>query len=214
MIRATQLLRFLSAALRRARDDSGATLVEFAITLALFLLLFFALIDFGRLGFSYVLAQKATHNAARIAVVRPPVCAGVPTMNQRPTGGTATFGTMCRDGTSVCTSPGPFQCLGVDTNATANEIWTRIAGLMPAGATVANLRFTYATDPTLGFLGGPYVPIVTVEVVNFEFQFVSPLGALANMAGAANAQGLGENINFPSMSVSMPAEDLAHGTGG
>ena len=52
---------------RCARDNNGATLVEFAVVLALFLLIFFGLIDFGRLAFNYVTAEKAMQVASRVA---------------------------------------------------------------------------------------------------------------------------------------------------
>ena len=47
-----------------ARDESGTTLVEFAVVLPLFLLFVFAMIDFGRMGFEYVLANKAVQSGA------------------------------------------------------------------------------------------------------------------------------------------------------
>ena len=53
------------------RDEAGTVLVELAVVLGLFVLMVFGVIDFGRLGFSYVLAEKATETAARMAVVRP-----------------------------------------------------------------------------------------------------------------------------------------------
>ena len=61
---------------RFAGDEDGATLVEFAIVLAIFMFIFFGLIDFARLGFSNVLAEKATEKAVRMAVVRPAICDG------------------------------------------------------------------------------------------------------------------------------------------
>jgi len=66
-----------------ARDMGGTTLVELAIVLPIFLLIFFGLIDFGRMGAEYVMAEKAMQRAARIAAVRPPACAGVPTAISR-----------------------------------------------------------------------------------------------------------------------------------
>jgi Flp pilus assembly protein TadG len=51
-------------------DDSGTTLVEFAIVLPIFLLLFLGTIDFGRFGAEYMMAQKAMQLAARTAAVR------------------------------------------------------------------------------------------------------------------------------------------------
>ncbi len=209
----------IAAMLRRLRaDQSGATLVEFAIVLPIFLLIFFALIDFGRLAFHYVTAEKSMQVAARIAAVRPAACAGVPQTHQRGPVllGVAPprFGTSCRSGANVCANPGPIACAGSASSATAQEIWGIIGPAMPNDATIANLRFIYSYDSNLGFLGGPYVPVVTVEIRNLTFEFVSPLGALAALAGATDTVGLGADIVFPSMSVSLPGEDLALGEAG
>lgn len=192
-------------------DESGATLVEFAIVLAVFLLLFFAIIDFARLGFEAVMARKATHNAARIAVVRPAVCPNVPQVTPARTGTGARFGTLCRDASAPCASPGPFVCSLTEANASSNEIWNSINGLLPSNAERSNVRLRYESDPNLGFLGGPYVPLVTVELIDLDFNFVTPLGGLARLAGAANAQDLRNSLPFPSMRATLPAEDLAHG---
>lgn len=127
-------------------QDSGATLVEFAIVLSLFLFIFFGLIDYGRLGFSIVMGEKATQMAARIAVVRPAVCAGVPDIHTRGTVPNGTepprFGSSCDSGATVCASAGTITCTGVDTNPTAVEIWAAVGDLLPVNATIANLQFT------------------------------------------------------------------------
>lgn len=199
-----------------ARED-GATLVEMAFAIPLFLLLFFGMIDYGRMSFHYVTVEKSLHVAARIAAVRPPACAGVPEFIGRGTS-TATppadFGTSCGAAPNICADPGLITCAGAATNATASEIWNIVSGAFPNDATVANLSFQYASDQNLGFLGGPYVPVVTVEVQNLGFEFVSPLGALVGLTGGTAPAGLGADINFPSLSVSMPGEDLALGDEG
>lgn len=205
---------------RLLRDDRGASLVEYALALALFLLLFFAALDFGRLLYNWNMTEKAMHIAARMAAVRPPVCAGVPATNVR---GSATasnrFGTTCGTGTGVCAGDSggvilTATCAGDTASATATEIWTRIQGVMPPGATRANLQFTYAFDPKMNFLGGPYVPVVTVELQNLNFSFVSPLMGLATAASGVNQGANWSTIPFPSMSVSLPGEDLALGEAG
>ena len=200
------------------RDESGTTLVELAIVLPVFLLLFLGLIDFGRLGQEYVMAEKAMQLAARTAVVRPAACAGVPDTNLRgavPINAVPPrFGTMCATGATICVNPGTITCTGNLANPTAAEIWADISPILPVHAVPANLRFSYAHDPDLGFLGGPYVPIVTVEIVNLGFNFATPLGALAGLSGA-NAAGMpASTIPFPAMSVSLPAEDLSLGENG
>ena len=208
----------LRAALRRFRDtEDGTALVELAILLPLFLVLFFGLIDFGRMGAEYVMADKAMQRAARIAAVRPPACPGVPTTNARGPVAPGTvpprFGTQCSAGASVCTSPAAAICTGNAADPTVAEIWASIGPMLPVGSTAANLRFRYEYDSAMGFLGGPYVPIVTVELQNLNFQFATPLGGLATLAGATGAP-LPSTLPFPAMSTSLPAEDLALGTSG
>ena len=198
-------------ALRRfGRDASGATLVELAVTFPLFLLILFALIDFGRMGYSFVMAEKAAQIAVRTAAVRPAACPGVPQVHQ-PNGG-ARFGTYCRAG-GTCLPIATVSCTGTAGNATVDEIWARVAPLMPRGTSQANLWFSYAFDPNLGFVGGPYTPMLTVEVRNATFDFVLPIGPLgALITGGAN--NCANQIQFPTISNSMPAEDLNIGTAG
>ena len=200
------------------QDESGATMVEFTLVLMLFLLIFFGLLDFGRLAFNYVTAEKAMHIAARVAAVRPPACAGVPTSNGpgavSPGEEPPRFGTSCNAASNTCANPGTISCDGSGGNATANEIWTAIQGALPNDATISNQRFSYTYDSDLGFLGGPYVPMITVELQNLTFRFVSPLSNLVALTGGTAPSGLGADITFPTMSVSLPAEDLALGTAG
>lgn len=206
------------AALRRFRQEQdGATLVELAIVIPLFLFLFMGLIDFGRMAFHYVVAERAMNVAARVAVVRPPACPGVPEIHRRDPSASGTlpaFGTSCRAGPDICLDAGTVTCDGSAANATANEIWALVRGAMPPGAAISALSFSYSYDSNLGFLGGPYVPVVTVELQNQTFEFVSPLGRLAALAGASGTSTLGASVPFPPMSVSLPGEDLALGQSG
>ncbi|MFM2390796.1 MAG: hypothetical protein RLZZ437_2351 [Pseudomonadota bacterium] len=197
---------------RFARDEAGSVLVEFGVVLSLFLLLLFGVLDFGRMAFSYVAATKATEIAVRQAAVNGPVCAGLPATNQRGTlNGTATdyqFGTSCNFAAGICRVPPTVTCTGSSSNATSAAIWARVRDLMPHNATVENLQFTYTFDPNTGFLGGPYSPTVTVAITNLNFQFTTPLGSLAGLAGADDLDDLGQTLGFPSMSSSLPAESL------
>jgi TadE-like protein len=209
------------------RDECGTTLVEFAICISLFLLILFAILDFGRLGYNWVVAEKAMQRAVRIAAVRPPVCPGVPIYHGPPAGGSvANAGTLCRLQAGICDPVSPPPCLlsapeagNLEAEATANEIWAAIQNLMPQGTTSNNLRLRYEYDPRLGFLGGPYVPLITVELVgndggDLPFTFITPLSALAANAGAANANSIPGTIPFPGISVSLPAEDMNLGNRG
>lgn len=205
-------------------NESGAALVEFAIALPIFLMLLFALIDFGRLGFSIVMARSAIDLAVRTAVVRPPACVGwndptssnyVPTSNTRGSDTTPPFGTSCSFAAGVCAAPATVSCVGNASDASAVQIWNAVAPLMPYGTSISNLSFTYSYDPNLGFLGGPYVPKVSVTLMAATFQFVTPLGALTQLfMGTGSGFNTAGGLNYPSLSASLPGEDLAEGNGG
>lgn len=203
---------------RFRRDETGATLVEFALGITLFLLIFLGMIDFGRMAFHYVTTERAMHVAARVAAVRPAACIGVPDLYERGTGlingEPAEFGTTCDAAADICLNPGTVTCSGNNLDPTALEVWSIVEGTMPNDATIENLSFTYSFDNNLGFLGGPYIPVTTVEIQNLTFDFVSPLGALVGLAMNTSPTPLGASVTFPSMSVSMPGEDLAHGSNG
>ena len=219
---------------RFSQDERGTTLVEFTIAVSLFLLIFFAVLDFGRLTYNWVMAEKAMQRAARIASVRLSVCSGVPAFNTRADANVAAVqsGTLCRDAdgvtgeicravpTRVCTlntaNPG-----NINAQNTADEIWAAIRPMLPDNANRANVMISYEFDPQLGFLGGPYTPLITAELVgadigdgnfdDFRFTFLTPLSALAAAAGASNTTdipGEGASIPFPDISVTLPAEDL------
>lgn len=211
-------LAAMRARLRRFRDaEEGAFIVEYAMALMFFLLLFFALLDFARMAFHYVTANRAMHVAARVAAVRPPACAGVPATNLRgpvsPSTTPPRFGTRCNAGANVCANTGTIACAGDAGNTTSAEIWALVQGTLPNDATIANLRFAYTYDSNMGFLGGPYTPIVTVELQNVDFDFITPLAAFVRLTNGTANSNLGASVTFPSMSVSMPGEDLSHGGG-
>ena len=51
------------------RQESGQSLVEFALVLPLFILLFFGLIEMSILGFSYISVNNAARTGVRVASV-------------------------------------------------------------------------------------------------------------------------------------------------
>lgn len=262
--------RLIRSARLHARNESGASLVEYTVVIILFLLVFFSILDFGRLGFNWVMTEKAMQRAARIAVTRPPACAGVPESHSRQAASAEPFGTLCRVG-GVCVDGGTQSCvLGAATDFTGGnnpctmpvsvgglpnnptqaqidarnaalrlevrqEIWCLLEPILPSNATPRNVRLSYTFDPELGFVGGPYVPMVEVGVVTaadvasgnianaqeMRFEFITPLPALAVMAGGAATSNFDDDdtnsladIPFPDLSVSMPGEDLNRGNDG
>ncbi len=195
------------------RDERGSVLVEFAVVLPLFLILLFAVIDFGQIYLRWILAEKATHLATRLAVVRPPLCAGVPAFNDRAFGipKDLPFGTSCAALPGLCRATDPVSCTGATAVGDGyDDIIANIGSFLPAGAAPENLRLTYSFAD-LGFLGGPYIPLVTVELVgDIEVPFITPLGPLLQAFYGGNGDGLNDP-SMPSMRATLPAEDLAEG---
>ena len=222
------MTRMIGHKLRKfAQDEDAATLLELAIVVPMLLMLCFGIIEFGRFGYNETAAQKATDLAARTAAVRPSACDGVsgeivlPATFLPPQNSSPRFGSLCRfttNGVATCATIPTQSCTlqeGIDVgNATAVEIWATVQPLVPATASPANVEVSYTFDSNLGFLGGPYTPMVTAEIVQLEFQFVTPLGALAVVAGADDNDQIATTIPFPSMSASLPAEDLGQGLDG
>ncbi|WP_171126261.1 MULTISPECIES: TadE/TadG family type IV pilus assembly protein [unclassified Ruegeria] len=213
------------------RQERGAALVELAIVIPIFLFLIFGVIDYGRLYWSTTAAQKAMQTAARLATVGPPLCGALPPEHEIASGvGADTrFGTLCRTGGlgGICVDetnnlPDPCTLADVPTIYTgasdtqpdyADRIWAEIGPLLPPGSTRDNVQFTYSHDWQLGFLGGPYTPVVTADLVGVDFNFVMPLAGLAALAGGGPAvtSNTPNSISLPAMSTSVPAEDLAVG---
>jgi Flp pilus assembly protein TadG len=194
------------------RHDEGSVLAEFALVLPLFLVLLMAVIDFGQIYLRWILAEKATALAARFAVVRPPVCPGVPTFNDRTAGipKTSPFGTTCTASFfDLCEDPGTVSCTGADAvGTTFNDLFDAVGGLLPSTIGPDNINFTYSFA-NLGFLGGPYVPLVSVELVgDVEVPFITPLGPLFQ---AISGGGGLDNPALPPMRATLPAEDLLEG---
>ena len=202
----------MALASRFQRDEGGSVLVEFALVLPLFLVLLFAVIDFGQIYLRWILAEKATHLAARLAVVRPPICPGVPTFNDRTANipKVSPFGTSCTNSFfQLCADRGDIVCTGnAAVGDSFDDIFDFVGGFLPPTVQPNNIRFTYSFAD-LGFLGGPYVPLVTVDLVgDIEVPFITPLGPLLQAFYGGN--GL-DNPSMPSMRTTLPAEDLIEG---
>jgi TadE-like protein len=192
------------------RDERGGQLAEFALVIGLLFVVGIFIFEMTRFSMRASMAEYATHLAARIAAVRPPICVGVPEFNERVNGSTARFGTMCSHPSAPCVAVATQTCAGAAGNAVVNEIFATIQPLLPNGATPANLQFRY--EPTgLGFLGGPYVPMTSVSLQNLQHTFVLPIGQLFAPWGGAGGTG---TVALGPLTATMPGEDLNVGTGG
>ena len=203
------------------RDERGAVMVEFTLVVVLLLAATFAIVEFGLALFNWHLTEKAAERAARLAVVRPAVAVGVPDFYDRDTSISPPprFGTPCNDPSAPCAAVAPQECLVqvADRSTTcanaalAQGIFDRMRALSPlalrAGG-AGQVAFVYE-DSGLGFLGGPYVPTVTVEVRNVPFQFLA-LGPLVGLLGGTFT----DTITMPAMRTTAVGEDLNVGENG
>jgi hypothetical protein len=192
------------------RDERGGPLAEFALVIGLLFVVAIFVFEMTRFFMQAAMAEYATHLAVRIAAVRPPVCPGVPDFNERASGSTARFGTMCSDPSAPCAAVATQTCTGTAGNGVVDEIFGTIQPLLPNGATPANLQFEYESTG-LGFLGGPYVPMTSVSLQNLQHQFILPLGQLFAPWGGAGGSGA---VPLEPLTAAMPGEDLNVGTGG
>jgi len=203
-------MRFLKAL---KDDERGGPLAEFALVIGFLFMVGLFVFEITRFFTQLAMAEYATHQAVRRAVVRPPVCADVPEINQRDpnfNGTPARFGTLCSAGGN-CATPAAAVCPGTAGDPVVDEIFGVVRPLLPNGATPANLEFTY--EPSgLGFLGGPYVPIVSVRLRQLDYDFIMPLGAFFAPWGGGG--GGNRSVPLPPLTATMPGEDLNLGSGG
>ena len=199
------------AARRFVSDERGTTLVELAIGIIVFLMLLFGVIDFGRFGYHYVGAERAVHQAARLAAVLPPACSAAADFGEIARDTSATppprMGTLCRSGT-VCAPIATVACTAANGDPEAAIIWNAVRGALPAGAPASSLTIRYRQDPALGFLGGPYTPVVEIDIAGVSVTGLSVFSLASVYQGGTPAT----SLSLPTMTAVMPGEGL--GTGG
>jgi len=202
--------RLLAHIGRLAADRTAAVSVEYVILLLPLLALVFTSFQIA-LAYHFALtAQKAVEQGARIAVVRDAVHNGLPATNAFTDN--SKIGKACADPaetTAPCVDPGgPWVCDGgslggTDCDETAfNQIYNEIARiaylLEPEQVTIT---YSYVN---LGFAGGPFTPLVEVEIQErpFFLQF------FFNLAFAGDGEGP-EALQLPGVAASGIAEDLS-----
>ncbi len=194
------------------RDDSGATLVEFALVIGLLLILIFMMFDFGRIMNAMVFTQKGVERVARAAIVTAPVCGGVPTVVQRRSGNTSDPGTLCRSAADPCDTY-TVTCTADPRAAPGGSVAAIMDPFLPAVSTGGTLTFTYESDnfpgsPRIGFVTGPTTPIVSVELSDVRLTMVSPLAGLLGLVSGSESTLFQNGFTLPTVRVSLPAEDL------
>ena len=142
-------------ALRRLGNNEGTALVEYGVSITLFMTFLFGIMDFSRFIYTYHFVSEAAREATRYAMVRG-----------------ATF-----KGTA-CSATQPYAC-----NATGANITTFVQNLTPSGITSGSVTATTtwpSTAPTGAATACPsgnsgQNPGCLVEVeVSYPFKFMLP----------------------------------------
>lgn len=153
----------------RQSKQAGAALVEFALTLSLFLLVVVGIIEFSLLMMDIARAHELTRSLARMAIVSDPVCdiygGGCP-------GGAGELS--CPGGPPVTVSLGGMVsgCLGGST-ATACRMLLLTQGprldIQPE-----QIEVTYACSAAGAAERPMAVPLVTVTLTSINYRFLFP----------------------------------------
>ena len=132
------------------KREHGATMVEMALTLPLFLLVIFAIIEFALVIFTWTRAVDATRAGARYAIVNDPVV-DISTLDC----------SAVTDLTATCDSANCTALMG-EMNALYQDLQA------------ANVTVRYGCSST-GFAGNPRpVREVSVAIVGQEYELVLP----------------------------------------
>jgi Flp pilus assembly protein TadG len=158
------------------RNTSGSTAAEFTLVVPVLLLILFAIIDAGRLLWTWNKAEKATQVGVRVAVVTDLVPTTLATRNWAdppynipggdpvPSTGTDSFSSTTCDRTA-CTPDWGYDSAAFD------RILGRMQDMYPQ-IQAANLIISYE-HVGLGFSGDPngpdVAPLVTVQLTNMRF---------------------------------------------
>ena len=136
----------LRARIKRLRDtEAGQTLVEFTLVLPLFLCLLFAMVDFGRGFYGWLVVTNAAREGARSAAVQSPAA----------TVDAAVWGSFCNpypgncalDNTKVAISKSGVQgARGTTTSVTVTYTFSYVT---PIGSLVSLLGGSTLSAPVL-----------------------------------------------------------------
>ena len=143
--------------MNRRSTRSGQTLVEFALALPVIILLFLAVLDFGRAIFAFNTVSNAARDGARVAIVDQRSTAGVSNAAQAAADQAIGLGLDPTDPSEVRVS-----YLDPDNPSIAcNASWGEWAGC------IAQVRVQYvfnATTPVIGNIIGPITLGSTTEI--------------------------------------------------
>jgi len=153
----------------RRNREKGSTLFEFAITVILFLVMLFGIVDFGRALYTYHFLSNAARTATRWAAVNGATCG--------PGGST----TACPSCDASCNGTAPMN----NGPASETDVQNFVKGITPPGIDPTQLTITAcgvaggtkcADSTPADCVATPNNPGCTVQVtVSYNFPFLVPL---------------------------------------
>lgn len=185
------------------KSDRGTAAVEFALVVLVFFILFFVVIEFARLWWTWNMANQATQAGVRWAIVSDPISNNMKTFDAMASGLVVGNGATVPIGDiadATCTANACNFGAGDTVDAAAFQTILRPMQRMYPAIQAANVRVIYR-HVGLGFAGNPYgmdfTPSITIELTGLTFE---PLfGGLLGMG----------TINMPLFSSTLTGEDMA-----
>jgi hypothetical protein len=169
--------------------QTGATMIEFSLTLPAFLIVVFAIMEVCLLVMDFSRANEITRELARIAIVHDPVCdIFVP----------GSGCTLSCPSTAIVTVALPSNCSS--GNTTTGCLMMNSARRHLPNISADQIELTYACSNAGSPNRPDLLPLVTVAVRNLEHNSIFP-----------DFLGIAPTINIPGFSVTRIGEDMYTG---
>jgi len=164
---------------RRFKGQSGAVLVEYAITFIFSMTLFLGIMGFGQALYAYHFVSNAAKEATRWASVNGANCNADNSCN-----GTSPM----NNGPATATDVDTFVQNHIPAGVDATKVTTSACGVA-GGAACASSSPAICTTAVGGQPATPNAPGCTVQVtVNYSFSFIFPLLPSAPLALSSSSQ--------------------------
>lgn len=211
---------------RLARDESGATFIEFAAVFPFLMLLLLSAVDVGMLMADFAGLNRATYAGARFAAISDPVATGINatitgTTNGQscinPTTGAATANCTVRSATTCVATGSPTggSCPGYGfSDGAMNAIVAEMNQLMILGKLDRRQVSVTYTPTGLGYVGRtdgyPVNITVGIRCYKHKFYFIQAFMGWAFPAAGTECNGVPMTSGFlvPAFATTLPSEDL------
>lgn len=168
----------------------GAAMVEFSITVLIFLMLVFAIFEFSLLMMNVARTNEVTRDLARIAIVHDPVC---DIFN----GGCPSGGLVCPGGAEVSLRLDEVDTSCGNTPETTGCLMLTAAQRQISAIEARQVQVVYACSAAGAENRPQLIPLVTVGLSDVRYSLIMP-GIL----------GLSTEITMPDFDTSRLGEDM------